>query len=140
MSDFINVTNEVAKATIADPSSAALAAGKSLLADGVVYESDGVNWDPVTVGDSTIENLLDPSTIEENVPIMVDGVKVESAGNRWRRADKPCKMHLIGGRNVFPDLRVAIGAEARCYQMWRPFDAKVKMRNIRIITANTWMD
>lgn len=24
--------------------------------------------------------------------------------------------------------------------MWRPFDAKVKMKNLRIITANTWMN
>jgi len=39
MSDFINVANEVAKATLADPTSAALAAGKSLLADGIVYHS-----------------------------------------------------------------------------------------------------
>ena len=45
MSDFINVTNEVAKATIAAAGSATMYAGKSLLADGIVYESDGVNWD-----------------------------------------------------------------------------------------------
>lgn len=53
MSDFINVTNEVALATLADPTSAAKATGKSLLADGVIYESDGVSWDPVTIGDYT---------------------------------------------------------------------------------------
>lgn len=45
MSDFINVTNEVALATLSSEGSAELNAGKSLLADGVVYVSDGVHWD-----------------------------------------------------------------------------------------------
>lgn len=71
----------------------------------------------------------------------IDGVMVEGTiDGRVIRAEKPGKLHLIGGRNVFSDSRIAIGAEARCYQMWRPFDSKVKMKNIRIITANTWMN
>lgn len=74
MSDFINVTNEVAKATIADPNSAALAAGKSLLVDGVVYESDGVNWDAVTTGDFTDATLPDPSALTSGSSVVVDGV------------------------------------------------------------------
>lgn len=45
MSDFVNVTNEVALATLADPSSVAMAAGKSIIADGVIYTSDGVKWE-----------------------------------------------------------------------------------------------
>ena len=88
----------------------------------------------------TAETLPDPATLAPGATVVVDGVQIESSGNRWRRATKPGKLHLIGGRNVFADLKIAIGAEARCYQMWRPFDAKVKMRNIRILTANTWMD
>ena len=71
MSDFINVTNEVAKATIADPTSAAKAAGKSLLADGIVYESDGVNWDAVTTGDFTAATLPDPSTLAAGTSLVV---------------------------------------------------------------------
>lgn len=72
MSDFINVANEVAKATLADPTSAALAAGKSLLADGIVYESDGVNWDPVTTGDFTAATLPDPATLAAGTTVVVD--------------------------------------------------------------------
>ena len=63
MPDFINVTNEVAKATIAAAGSATLHVGKSLLADGIVYASDGVNWDPVTTGDFTAATLPDPSNL-----------------------------------------------------------------------------
>lgn len=74
MSDFINVTNEVAKATIADPNSAALAAGKSLLADGIVYESDGVNWDAVTTGDFTIDTLPDISEFENGNSFVLKGL------------------------------------------------------------------
>lgn len=72
MSDFINVTNEVAKATIAAEGSAELHAGKSLLADGIVYESDGVNWDPVTIGDFTASNLT-ASDLVAGTSILVDG-------------------------------------------------------------------
>lgn len=49
MTDFINCSNEMALATIADPTSAASALGKSLLADGIIYTSDGVNWDATSV-------------------------------------------------------------------------------------------
>ena len=73
MSDFINVTNEVAKATLADPTSAALAAGKSLLADGIVYESDGVNWDAVTTGDFTAATLPDSATLANGTTVVVGG-------------------------------------------------------------------
>lgn len=61
MSDFINVTNEVAKATIAADGSAALYAGKSLLADGIVYESNGSRWDAIT----------DEYTVSSGLPFVV---------------------------------------------------------------------
>ena len=65
------MTNEVAKATLADPTSAALAAGKSLLADGIVYESDGVNWDAVTTGDFTSETV--PTDLTAGQLVNIDG-------------------------------------------------------------------
>ena len=73
MSDFINVTNKVAKATIAAAGSATMYAGKSLLADGIVYESDGVNWDAVTTGDFTADTLPDLATLGAGTTVVVDG-------------------------------------------------------------------
>lgn len=118
MSDFINVTNGVAKATIAAAGSATIHVGKSLLADGIVYASDGVNWDAVTTGDFTTSNLPDPSTLAAGTSVVVDGIAFKVTEGDYvaqRKKVKPFLCAAIGDSRFANSVQNQSTASVRKY-------------------------
>lgn len=99
MADFINITNERAKATLADPNSARLAVGKSLLVDGIIYTSDGVNWDSIGIKEITLANLGSAQSVsvgDKRSVILPDNssVVVTAEGGHWKSQFTPRKTKL----------------------------------------------
>lgn len=91
------------------------------------------------VKDYTINTLPSPELFGYGTRILCDGVSIESMGNRFIRTTKPGKLQLIGGRNHIPDTCAAMGTLARGYNIWKPFNAKVKMNKIRLVFTNWYV-
>lgn len=142
--DFIPVENHIAKATIADPNSARRALGKSLWVDGIIYTSDGENWDTTSVGTQTYANLPPANAVPAGTTFYVSDYNSMAISNGVEWKFEPFKMSYADMLNVPVDF-LSEGTKCQVsdkgYQDWVYFNAMWKpessVANTKTLTATS---
>lgn len=112
--------------------------GESIIYQGEVLTSDGVNWTSQTGPLSyTAATLPDPATLGVGTVIEVDGKVLVKLGNRWSRQDLAGKPAICTSRNVHMDLFSTMSSSVtRGYELWVDFLSSVDVDGIDLTFEN----